>query len=465
MSAVVTEAAVTNPDDSRFYPYPPTGQLLDSVTTAIHGTDYKPWIAKWHGRSSTAWCVDNLEAVARVKVLKGRKAAIALGKDAAERLRDIKKDAGVYVHDVKEALILWAASRDGTGGNVAIPLLPEHLEDAWYDFGGGEGAPLADVVEWMVDGFINFVTQFNPRFEATEMPVYNQPLGYAGTLDDIFVLDGYAISYGTGPKGADEIIAWPGRRLVCCGDTKTGKDPEGTWKEQLAAYRRATECDPTKMGDLRPMPPTDCGVVLHLRPDYPDGFLLMLVSASEDEAAWERFQKAISIYRDRQLVKDKPGPSVRPLRPDGTMPGVRLCDLNGEGYGYILAPLRKALGAAAELAEVARFTVGDLLAVKGIGPKLINVIVEMLHDHGLCLATAPGVRLCDLAGGGYGRAVGPLRKAFGSGTALADIAAFTEDDLLAVKGIGPKVIDTIREMLADHGLHLAGETAATGKAA
>jgi hypothetical protein len=389
VSAVTEEApvvSVTNEDDSRFYPYPRTGELLWSSTTIIGGTDFKPWIAKWHGNTASKWAVDHIEALASVKALEGRDAAVKLAAGEAERKRDVKRDAGVYVHDVQEALILWAASRDGEGSSIAIPLLPEHLEGAEYDMGGGKSEPLANVVEWMVDGFINFVTDFNPRFLATEMPVYNQPLGYAGTLDDIMELDGYAISYGTGPKGADEIIASPGSILTACGDTKTGKEPEGTWKEQLGSYRRCPECDPTKMGSLRPMIPTDCGMVLHLRPDYPGGYLLMLVSAGDDELAWRRFLKAASIFTERQDVKAKPGPAVRPLRADGTMPGVRLCDLAGEGYNRALTPLRKALGADAELTAVAEFSAAELLKAKiGVGPKLIETIREMLADYRLTL--------------------------------------------------------------------------------
>lgn len=388
----ITEAAITaalvatRPDDSRYYPYPPTGEQLDSVTTVIAGTNSKPWLKKWYGSSATAWCVDNLSLLART--LKDerlpedarRKAAIDLGKDEAERLRSIKADAGTYVHDVQEALILWAASPAGTGADIALPVLPEHLQEAWYD-----DEPLVDVVEFMVDGFIAFVTQFSPRFEATEMAVYNQPLGIAGTLDAIITLDGYAISYSTGPGGADEIVACPGNVLRVCVDTKTGRSPEGTWKEQLAAYRRMTECL-LPMGDVRPLPPTDCGAVLHLRREYPDGYLLMLVSAAEDEAAWGRFGKAVSVYRDRQTIKSKPGTSIRPLRTDGTIPGPRICDLASEGYGRALTPLARALGAATELEDLARFTSTDLLAIKGVGPVLIGTIREMLTDHGLHLA-------------------------------------------------------------------------------
>ena len=387
MTAVMEEArpVAIRDDDDRFYLYPGTGELLDRVSTIIEGTDSKPYIAKWHGTTTAAYCVDHLPLVAATAKVLGRKAAIDLSKDEAGRIRDLKADAGTYVHDVQEALILWAASRDGEGSNISIPLLPAHLADAWYDYGGGQGAPLAEVVEYMVDGFINFVTAFNPTFHAAEMPVYNQPLGYAGTLDMIIALDGYAISVGTGPHGEDEVIACPGSVLMICVDTKTGKAMKGTWKEQLTAYRRAPECDPSRMGDLRPMPPTQAGAVLHLRPDYPDGFSLTLVSSADDEAAWERFSAAAFIYRDRQQVKDRPGPAIRALRPDGTMPGVRLCDVNGEGYGRALNPLRKALGATAELADVAEFSAVDLLEVKGVGPKLIDVIRRMLADHRLTL--------------------------------------------------------------------------------
>ena len=378
---MTTGERTTDKDTSeRWYPYPPTGELLDSVTTLIAGTDSKPWLRGWYGATSMAWAVDNLEAVARTKVLKGRKAAIDLGKDAAEKLRDIKADAGTYVHDVVERLILWAASPGRTGADIALPLLPDHLADALYD-----GEPLADVVEFMVDGFLAFTADLRPDFEAAEMTVYNQPLGYAGTLDMIVTLKGYALSFGTGPRGEDEVVACPGSALVACVDTKTGRSPEGTWKEQLAAYRRATECL-LPMGDVRPMPSTDCAAVLHLRPEYPDGYSLQLVSAAKDEAAWSRFQRACGVYRERQQVKGKPGTAIRPLRADGTMPGPRLCDLAAEGYGRALAPLRKALGDTCEIADVAKFSEPEIRAVKGIGPALITVIRQMLADHRLSLA-------------------------------------------------------------------------------
>ena len=382
MSALREDTRITDPDTGeRYYPYPPTREPLDSVTTVIGGTDSKPWIAKWHARSSTEFCVDNLPLIGKALREKGRKAAVALGADAAENLRNIKRDAGTSVHDVLEALILWATSPGRSGAGVAIPLLPDHLEGALYD-----GEPLADVVDAMVNGFMQFVVDFGPRFRATEMAVYNQPLGYAGTLDMIVELTGYAICSDPSCKWAGaHLVACPGNVLVILIDTKTGREQEGTWKEQMAAYRRCPECL-LPFGEIAAMPAADCTAVLHLRQEYPDGYSLMLVGADADEAAWDRFLRALSVYRERQEIKAKPGKAVRALREDGTMPGPRLCDLAAEGYGRALAPLRAALGADLELEDLARFSGTDVLAIKGVGGKLIITIRQMLADHGLTLA-------------------------------------------------------------------------------
>jgi hypothetical protein len=389
LAATAATAVKTGEYDDRWYPYPPTGEDLASVTSVIGGTDAKPWKPGWYARTTAAYWTDNLPLASATLKHLGRQAAIDLSTGEAERIRDQKAEAGKYVHAVTEALSLWAASREGEGGNISIPDLPAHLEGVLYDFGDGTEPPLlADVVKWMVDGFINFVAAFggSMKIAAAEMTVYDVRLGVAGTLDMIIILTGYAISRGTGPDGEDEIVASPGSVLVVCVDIKTGKALEGTWQEQIGAYRRMTECDPSRMGDLRPMPPTDCGAVLHLRPDYPDGWLLVLVSSAVDDAAYSRFCDAARVFLGRQKVKDRPGPSIRPLRADGTMPGQRLCDVAGMGYGRALAPLRTALGADAELTAVAEFTAKDLLKVKGVGPKLIDVIRKMLAAQRLYLA-------------------------------------------------------------------------------
>jgi hypothetical protein len=372
-----------DPDGKRTYPYPPTGEELWSVTTLISATDSKPWIARWHGKTSTAFCVDHLDQLARVLVTKGRDAAIMLGKDEAERIRSLKADVGVYVHDIQEALVLWAYSPGKTGADVALPEMPSHLEDALYDMGNEQLVPVPLIAEFMYEGFLQFVTDFGSRLRLrmTEMPVYNQPAGYAGTLDLIIELDGYAIH----PDG-DRLIACPGNTLRLCVDTKTGKACEGTWQEQLAAYRRAPECQPSPLLGLQPMPHTDAGAVLHLRPDYPDGYELILVAGDKDEAAWDRFLRAASTFIERHAVADKPGRVIRALREDGTMPGPRICDLFAEGYGSAFAPLRKTLGPRTELEELQIFTTADLLAMKGVGKKHAETIARAMGDYGYHLA-------------------------------------------------------------------------------
>ena len=71
--------------------------------------------------------------------------------------------------------------------------------------------------------------------------------------------------------------------------------------------------------------------------------------------------------------------------------------------------------------------------------------------------------LADLDGEGYGRALSPLVKA--GITDLEQLAAMDAGDCLKVKGIAGKLLDGIRVMLADHGLHLAGEAPEIAKAA
>ena len=75
-----------------------------------------------------------------------------------------------------------------------------------------------------------------------------------------------------------------------------------------------------------------------------------------------------------------------PLRADGTVRQPLIADLDGEGYGRAISPLVKALGADADLDKLAAMTAGDLLKVKGVGGKVLDIARVMLADHGLHLA-------------------------------------------------------------------------------
>jgi hypothetical protein len=370
-------------NDSDTYIYPPTGEHLVRVTTVLDATHGKQrYLIPWAARLAAECAVDNLETLEAVLSGRamnvasresGRKAAVDLAKVRSAEVRDLKRDVGSYVHNVVEALILWQASPEGHGADLVLPELPAHLAGQYYD-----EDPVEIVAEWMVDGFLNWVADFKPQFLYAEMTVFNQPLGVAGTLDGVVWLPGLAIGK------AGRFI--PGDGVTVCDDVKTGKNPEVTWPEQVAAYRHAPEADPTRLGDLVPMPPTDAGMVVHLRPEYPRGYRVMLISAADDAEAWNTFRRDIEIFHSRKRRKAKPGKVCYPLRADGTIQQPLIADLDGEGYGRAISPLVKALGADADLEHLAAMTAGDLLKVKGIGGKILDVIRVMLADHGLHLA-------------------------------------------------------------------------------
>ena len=367
-------------NETDHYIYPLTGEELTRVTSILDATHGKQrFLIPWAARLAAECAVDNLavlEAVLSGRALAvrsrewGRKAAVDLAKGRAEEVRDIKRDVGSYVHHVVEALVLWQASPEGRGADLTLPDLPAHLAGQDYD-----DDPVEIVAEWMVDGFLNWVADFKPQFLAAEMTVYNQPLGVAGTLDKIVWLPGLAIGRG------GRFI--PGDGVTICGDVKTGKNPEVTWPEQVAAYRHAPEADSDGFGSLVPMPPTDAGMVLHLRPEYPRGYRVMLISAADDAEAWNTFRRDVEIYRSRKQRRAKPGKVCYPLRADGTIQSPLLADLDGEGYGRALSPLIKA--GIADLEQLAAMDAGDCLKVKGIAGKLLDVVRTMLADHGLHL--------------------------------------------------------------------------------
>ena len=358
-------------NDSDHYIYPPTGERFTRVTTILGGTEGKPWLTGWSARIAAEYAVDNLGTLSALVASDGRDAAVKLAKEQAEQIRDRKRDTGGYVHEVVEALVYWAHSPEGRGSDITLPLLPDHLAGEFYD-----EDPVVDVADWMVEGFLNWVSDYSPQFLAAEMTVFHPGLRVAGTLDGISFLPGL----GIGRSG--RFVPGPGVRT--CVDVKTGKHLSVTWPEQVGAYRRFPECQPDRLStDLHPAPQTQCGAVLHLRPEHPRCYRFMLISGADDAAAWNRFRRAVELFEGRREAKAKPGKVCYPLRADGTIRQPLIADLDGEGYGRALAPLAKA--GIADLDQLAAMDAGDCLAVKGIGGKVLESIRLMLADHGLHL--------------------------------------------------------------------------------
>ena len=393
----LVRASRTEVGDDRFYTYPRTHEQWISVTSVTSGTSSKPWLAGWYGKIAATYSVTNMRALMRLirstsaakadeltqsgKPLSktaiaaqsrraGEDAAIKLIKSQAEIIRDRKADTGTYIHDVAEALIYWQ-HEGGEGASVSLPLIPEHLQGQLYD-----EEPVEQVINAMETGFTNWVADFKPKFLAAEMAVFHPGLKVAGTLDTIVLLYGYDMD-------ADGfLVAAPGNVLAVCVDFKTGKNLDNTIKEQLAIYRRAAECL-LPMGELVPMPPTDIGAVLHLRPEFSRGYKFEPISRRDDADAWNRFRRAIEIYYGRMEAGDKPGKPAYPLRPDGTIPSRRLEDMDGEGYGRAPGALHRA--GVDDLELLAALTAEECLDLKGVGEKSLPLIRQLLADHGMYL--------------------------------------------------------------------------------
>jgi hypothetical protein len=356
---VTTPLVVTDRDDNRHYTHPITGQVMVSVTTVISMTQSKPWLAPWQVRLTLEWALANLHLLDDGTL--SRIDFVRLAKDAGARARDIKADTGQYAHDVIEALILWAATPGGS--EIALPVIPDHLVGQYMDGPpepGETGILVEDFADVAITGFTAFVTDFDPQFTASSMPVFHPELGVAGTLD------------------------FMARFLVFgdqCVDVKTGKHLTDV-QEQLAAYRRMTECQ-LPLGQVEPMPPTDGGMVLHLRPEYRHGYRLMQVPAADDVVAWNSFRRALLLTQERSGRKPKPGRVLYPPLPDGSQPLPLLVDLDGEVHGRVRNPLIREIGDDTRVGDLTGFTDDDLLAVKGLGPKALGAIDTLLADYGL----------------------------------------------------------------------------------
>ena len=114
---VRAERTTDRDSGSRTYTYPPTGDQLVSVTTVLSDTQGRPWLSGWAARLAAEYAIDHRDLLDALVSTEGRAAAVTLAKDQARQIRDLKADAGSYVHAVVEALILWAASPEGTGSD------------------------------------------------------------------------------------------------------------------------------------------------------------------------------------------------------------------------------------------------------------------------------------------------------------------------------------------------------------
>lgn len=393
----MARARVTQDEDTgaRWYPYPTDPDLLlTSVTTITGGTQNKPWLSGWQSGMAARFTVGHIaliEAVAAGLATvvatreTGRDAAVSLITDTSERLRDVKKRAGTFVHDVLEMLIKWGQLPGHRGDLVGYPEIPADLAEALYD-----GEPLADVVAAMTDGFTQFVCDWNPTFLYSEMTVYHVQMGVAGTLDIICVIEDAAL-VRQGEYLA--LVRRKGSRVVLCLDAKTGKILDAPMEEQVCTYPRMTEAN-VGLGQLAPMPHTDAAGILHLRHTFKSGYRVRVIPPERATAAWNRFGRAATIFMEREQIKVVGDPVHAPTGIEGEFPPVPVDACDGDPR-YPRAPKALMKAGFETLADVAVFTADDLVGVKGkggdkgvpgIGDATLPVIRKMLGDRDLYLA-------------------------------------------------------------------------------
>jgi hypothetical protein len=216
-------------------------ETFDSVTTILSGGIPKPALTSWAAKSVAEYVAANFDEV-RAIASKDTAAAIDLMKGSPWRQRDAAALQGSAIHAWAEAHVLGKQ-----------PPAPPKAHKPY------------------LDGFLRFLDDWQPEYEASEMSVFNRQFGYAGTLDFIATLPGL------------------GRVL---GDYKTGKGVYGEVGLQLAAYRHA-EFVGMPDDSEQPMPEVDTCVVLHLTPD---GYHLIPVRAGAEEFRFFLYAQQVRIF-------------------------------------------------------------------------------------------------------------------------------------------------------------------------
>lgn len=359
--------------DGRWYDHPfNDDDPYESITYVLGMTKSKAFLQNWAAVKAARLLLRNMDLIRTMLAEQGYAATLKWLKDAARRDREVKADLGSHVHDVQEALIL---------GNTEYPGIPEHIlgvEIDDYDDSMEDGETVTvdeRFIDGIVDGFLNFMSDFDVEPEHAELTVANPTEGIAGTLD-----------LGALLKALHTDMC---RALI---DTKTGKHLDPDVGEQLAGYMRCRQ-GWIDLGNIVPMPRFHIAAVLHLRTTYRRGYKLLRQDA--DHAAWGRFLARRDVLRG---FADQPSPYGRPLYPalpDGTQPPPLIEDIHEPGFNRSRKPLEAA--GFDRLDDLVAFTAAEVLAVKGIGEKSLDHIRRVLADHGLAL-TGDGVTVEQAAG-------------------------------------------------------------------
>jgi hypothetical protein len=190
-------------------------------------------------------------------------------KGTSDRVRDAAADRGSKVHEITEDVVKAAANeaeRLVIAGADRLTILARC---------GEETRPY-------VESHLNWIDDFRPLFLMTEATVYNRSAGWAGTLDDGFILP----------------TIWPGEPV--CNDKKTGREIYAEVALQVAAYARG-EFVGMPDGSEMALPRFRHGTVLHLLPGptskFPRGYEFRELRINDD--VYRSFLYACEVARFR----------------------------------------------------------------------------------------------------------------------------------------------------------------------
>jgi hypothetical protein len=341
-------------DDHRFYSHPLTGNPYLSVTYVIGACQSKPWLGAWAAKTAAAYAVDfrhNWLKTFRDGGDAGRDDAIKEITRTAAANRDVKANIGTYEHDVFEALLL----------DQPIPGIPDNLDGQIVEFDGELVVIDQTWLDQIADGFLNFIEDFGWKAIAAECTVASDEHEGAGTIDAI---------------GRSESL---GQTILL--DVKTGAHLDAGILAQLGPYWKFPHLW-LRSGQIVRKPRTDLAAILHLRPSYSRGYKLLVVTPEELTVGWDWWQAMRAQLAVSKDVPSKFGAVLYPPLPDGSQPPPMVEDLRSyAGCSRVVNPLLAA--GIVHLADLADLDREDVAQIKGVGPKTLTALIDVMAVHGL----------------------------------------------------------------------------------
>jgi hypothetical protein len=181
--------------------------------------------------------------------------------------------AGTLVHDAIEYRV--HNGRFGFGYGARQDIAKAGTDDV---------TALKEIDGWLRQ-YLAFEARFKPEWLLLEATVWNETLGYAGTMDGLMRL----------PNGRKYLV-----------DFKTGNGVYPEYGMQVEALARGEIIIDPETGDETPMTEVDALAILHIRPQFSD-----LHEVRRHEQVWKAFLGLIEVSKFEDMAHLVLGTSVR----------------------------------------------------------------------------------------------------------------------------------------------------------